>query len=63
MTSFIMDANVLMSMLISGKAGYRPILTFNTFLLPDFAFVEIEKYKEILKEKSGMSAYQFSQWT
>jgi hypothetical protein len=44
MTDFVIDANVLMSILISGKAGYRPILTFNNFILPDFALIEVEKY-------------------
>lgn len=43
MTDFVIDANVLMSILISGKAGYRPILTFNNFILPDFALIEVEK--------------------
>ena len=49
MTDFVIDANVLMSILISGKASYRPILTFHNFILPDFALVEIEKYKDVLK--------------
>ncbi len=63
MTDFVIDANVLMSILISGKAGYRPILTFNDFILPDFAMIEIEKYKEILKVKTKMSSTQFTEWT
>jgi predicted nucleic acid-binding protein len=63
MTDFVIDANVLMSVLISGKAGYRPILTFNNFILPDFALIEIEKYKDILKGKTKMSEIQFTEWT
>jgi predicted nucleic acid-binding protein len=63
MTSFVIDANVLMSMLISGKSGYRPILTFHTFILPDFALVEIDKYKNALKGKTRMSADQLTEWT
>jgi len=63
MTDFVIDANVLMSILISGKAGYRLILTFNDFILPDFAMIEIEKYKEILKVKTKMSSTQFTEWT
>jgi predicted nucleic acid-binding protein len=63
MTDFVIDANVLMSILISGKAGYRPILTFNDFILPDFEMIEIEKYKEILKVKTKMSSTQFTEWT
>jgi predicted nucleic acid-binding protein len=63
MTDFVIDANVLMSILISGKAGYRPILTFNNFILPDFALIEVEKYKDILKAKTKMSEPQFTEWT
>ena len=63
MTDFVIDANVLMSILISGKAGYRPILSFNTFILPDFALVEIEKYNTTLKTKTVMSALQLVEWT
>lgn len=63
MTDFVIDANVLMSILISGKAGYRPILVFNNFILPDFALIEVEKYKDILKTKTKMSNAQFIEWT
>lgn len=63
MTDFVIDANVLMSILISGKAGYRPILTFHNFILPDFALIEVEKYKDILKDKTKMSEIQFTDWT
>lgn len=61
MTDFVIDANVLMSILISGKAGYRPILSLTNFVLPDFAFVEIEKYKSTLKSKTRLSAIQFTE--
>jgi predicted nucleic acid-binding protein len=63
MTEFVIDANVLMSILISGKAAYRPILSFNTFILPDFALVEIEKYNTTLQSKTAMPAPQLVEWT
>ncbi len=63
MTDFVVDANVLMSILISGKASYRPILNFHNFILPDFALVEIEHYKNTLRSKTKLSATQFTQWT
>jgi len=63
MTDFVVDANVLMSILISGKAGYRPILSFYNFIFPDFVLVEIEKYKDVLKNKTKMSETQFTEWT
>jgi predicted nucleic acid-binding protein len=63
MTDFVVDANVLMSILISGKAGYRPILSSTNFILPDFALVEIDKYKATLKSRVKRSEIQFTEWT
>lgn len=63
MTDFVIDANVLMSILISGKAGYKPILSFYSFILPDFALVEVEKYKDSLKGKTKKSKIEFTDWT
>lgn len=41
MTDFVIDANVLMSILISGKSSYKPILSYFHFKLPEFALVEV----------------------
>jgi predicted nucleic acid-binding protein len=51
MIDFVIDANFLMSILISGKASYKTILSFNNFILPDFVFIEIEKYKKFLLKR------------
>jgi predicted nucleic acid-binding protein len=63
MTDFIIDANILMSMLISGKAAYRPILTYHKFIIPDFAFVEIDKYSSIISQKTKLNEDEFKQWS
>lgn len=63
MNDFVIDANILMSILISGKSGYRTILSFNNFILPDFALIKIEKYKSILKNRTKMTEIQFAKWT
>lgn len=63
MIDFVIDANVLMSILISGRAGYKPIVSFNNFILPDFALVEVEKYKNVLRKKTKLSESQFNEWT
>ena len=63
MIDFVIDANILMSMLISGKASYRPLLTHFNFILPDFVLIEIEKYRHILKTKTKMQDDEFLQWT
>ena len=61
--NFVIDANILMSMLISGKASYKPLLSYYDFILPDFVLIEIEKYKNVLKSKTKMQESDFLQWS
>lgn len=63
MNDFVIYANVLMSILISGKASYRPILANFNFIVPDFGLVEIEKYTDVLKTKTRMNEEELSRWT
>lgn len=63
MTDFVIDTNVLISSLISGKASYRPLLIYHNFILPDFALMELDKYKNVLKAKTKMQEEEFLQWT
>lgn len=63
MRDFVIDANVLMSILISGKATYRPLLASHNFVLPDYALIEIEKYNDVLRKKTRMKEEEFSSWT
>jgi predicted nucleic acid-binding protein len=60
---FVVDANVLISILISGKASYKPILTFLDFFTPDFALEEIEKYKPVIFEKSRLNPDELRYFT
>jgi predicted nucleic acid-binding protein len=60
---FIIDANILMNILISGKASYRPILSYYRFIVPDFVFLEIEKYSSIVFEKTKLDEEEFKQWS
>ncbi|MDZ7899006.1 MAG: PIN domain-containing protein [Arcicella sp.] len=59
MRDFILDANVLMSMLISGKAVYKSLLKEYTFFSSDFAFIEIEKYKFVIQNKTKNDTENF----
>ena len=59
MRDFVLDANVLMSMLISDKAIYKSLLKEYTFLSSDFAFTEIEKYQEMIQNKTKIDAENF----
>lgn len=63
MTNFVIDANILMSMLISGNASYKPILEFYDFYLPEFVLVEVEKYKSQLLLRTKMTEDEFFNWS
>jgi predicted nucleic acid-binding protein len=62
-TDYVIDANILMSIHISGNANYRPILGFYNFLLPEFSLVEIEKYREVIQQKTKMQEDDLARWT
>ncbi|MBD2756372.1 PIN domain-containing protein [Spirosoma validum] len=61
--SYVINANVLMSALISGKAFYKTIFGSLDILLPEFALVEIEKYKETIFQKSKLDEVAMSCYT
>lgn len=63
MRDYVLDANILMSILISGRADYKPLLTYFNFLLPDFVTVEVEKYSPVIKQKSRLNESELLQWT
>lgn len=63
MRDYVLDANILMSILISGRADYKPLLTYFNFLLPDFVTVEVEKYSHVIKQKSRLNESELLQWT
>lgn len=54
MRDFVIDANILMSILISGKATYKNLLNYFNFILPEFGLVEIDKYQSTLFQKTKM---------
>jgi len=51
---YVIDANVLFSAFISGKE--------HTVYLPDFAFLEIEKYKQRILKKTKLSEQEFQEF-
>lgn len=48
---YVVDANVIMSMLISGRSYYRRIFRAYNLYSPDFVFSEIKNYQEVILEK------------
>ena len=58
--NIVLDSNVLFSALIKHSTTRRIILDYNGFFLfPEFIFEEMEKHKEELFRKSGMSEQDF----
>ena len=63
MFDYIIDTNVLMSILISGKSSYKPIVMFNRFVSIDFIFNEIDEYRNTILEKSKLDKTQLTDYT
>jgi predicted nucleic acid-binding protein len=59
---YVIDANVLFSAVISGKSVYRLLFSEHTIYLPDFAFLEIEKYKQRILKKTKLSEQEFQEF-
>ncbi len=53
MSDYVLDANVIMSMLISGKASYCELTAIFRFVTIDFVFDEIRTYKGVITTRSA----------
>jgi predicted nucleic acid-binding protein len=60
MSGYVIDANVLVGMLISGKASHRQLLRFFDFASPDFVFEEIDKYQADIRAKTKLDVQQLA---
>ena len=60
---YLIDANIIFSMLISGKEIYLDIFNKNSFYVPDFALFELQKYQIMLLEKSKLSHEKLKTYT
>ncbi|MCP4369186.1 MAG: DNA-binding protein [Deltaproteobacteria bacterium] len=58
----MIDANVLFSAFISGKEVYTPLFSEYTIYLPDFAFLELEKYKQRILKKTKLTEDAFQEF-
>jgi len=52
---YLIDANVLFSAFISGKKIYDILFSTYKIFVPDFAFLELEKYKQRILKKTKLS--------
>ncbi len=59
---YVIDVNVLVSILISGKSQYINMLSLFDFILPEFAFVELNLYKNLVMQKTKLDENQFKNY-
>ncbi|GAB2566356.1 PIN domain-containing protein [Spirosoma areae] len=61
---FVFDANILMAILIGGRAFHKVFLETLDVITSDFALTEIDKYSQIIVEKSKLDwpAHSQSYW-
>ncbi len=59
---YVIDSNVLFSAFISGKNVYRLLFSEYTIYLPDFAFLELEKYKQRILKKTKLNEHEFQEF-
>jgi predicted nucleic acid-binding protein len=59
---YVIDANVLFSAFISGKEIYQILFSEKKIYLPDFTFLEIEKYKERILKKTRLKEDEFKEF-
>jgi len=60
MLDYVIDTNILMSMLISGKSHYRAILSFYNFYLPEYSLTELDEHKSVIFEKTKFNEKELS---
>ena len=53
---YIIDANVLISMMITGKASYYTLTKFFRFYIPDYTLQELDEYQSVIFEKSRLQS-------
>ena len=61
-TRVLIDANVLFSAFIGGREVYSLLFSQLAVHVPDFAFVELEKYKRRILKKTKLSEKEFQEF-
>jgi predicted nucleic acid-binding protein len=56
---YVIDANVLFSAFISGRDIYRLLFSDYTIYVPDFALLELDKYKTRILQKTQLDEREF----
>jgi predicted nucleic acid-binding protein len=63
MFSYVIDTNIVMGMLISGKSQYLKLLSYFDFVFPQYLLIELEEYQNIIQEKTRLDYQQLQKYT
>jgi predicted nucleic acid-binding protein len=63
MKGYVIDVNILFSGVLSQKEIYKKIFSDTTFYTPDFALIELKKYREIILKKAKVKASTLKEFT
>ena len=62
MFNYVIDTNIVMSMLISGKSQYLKLLTYFNFVFPQYLLMELDEYKGLILEKTKLDEQQLQKY-
>lgn len=62
MFNYVIDTNIVMSVLISGKSQYLKLLTYFNFIFPQYLLTELDEYKGIILEKTKLDEQQLHKY-
>jgi predicted nucleic acid-binding protein len=61
-TDYVLDANIIMSVLIGGRASSLSFLNQFNFYAPDYVFDELDTYTAIIRTKTKFSSDELSRY-
>ena len=59
---FVFDANILMAVLIGGRAFHKVIFETFDVITPEYALTEIDKYSDYIVAKSKLNWQEYSRY-
>jgi len=63
MKGYILDANIIFSGVLSQKVIYKKLFEENHFYIPDYALLELSKYKQVILLKTKLKAKTLRDFT
>ena len=63
MKTYVLDANIIFSAIISGKDIYQELFSSNRYYVPDFALEELQEHEETLLNKTKIKPEKLKEFT